>query len=79
MMCEYFEICGFMEHMNRTDVHAAHTVKMTYCEDDIYGCARYGLYQVLAAEFVPDYLWPNDEEEALELIKAKSRNKEKNP
>lgn len=76
MTCEYFDMCGFMEHMNRTDAHTAHTVKVTYCDDDKYCCARYGLYQVVAADDAPDYLWPNDEEEALELIKTKSRNKE---
>ena len=74
MICEYFDLCAFIEHMNRMEPLTADTVKITYCEFDKYGCARYGLYHVLAAEDVPDYLWPNDQEEALEVIKIKSCN-----
>jgi len=75
MICEHIDICAFMEHMNHTDPLTAHTVKLTYCNHDKYGCARYGLFQAVGADNVPDFLWPNDEEEALEVIKIKARSK----
>ncbi|HLO26488.1 MAG TPA: hypothetical protein VK187_10250 [Geobacteraceae bacterium] len=74
MSCEYYPSCAFIENMTRTDPLTAETVRLTYCDHDKYGCARYGLLQVMTAEDVPDFLWPNDEEEALELIKVRSRN-----
>ena len=77
MSCEYFDICAFMANMNTMDPLTAVTVKITYCEHDKYACARYTLYEVLAADDVPDYLWPNDEEEALEIVKIKTRDKKK--
>jgi hypothetical protein len=75
MNCEHVDNCAFIEHMNRTDPLTAHTVKLTYCDHDKYGCARYGLIQAVGADDVPDFLWPNDEEEALEVIKLKARRK----
>jgi hypothetical protein len=77
MVCEYLDTCPFMENINRTDPHSANSVRTTYCALDKYGCARYGLLQVLTTDDVPDFLWPNDEEEALEVIKLKLRSKDK--
>ncbi len=74
MICEYFDTCSFMENVKRTDPLAADTVRISYCERDKYGCARYGLLQMFPADEVPDFLWPNDEEEALEMIRIKSRH-----
>lgn len=75
MICEHLGTCAFMEHMLRTDPLTAHTVQITYCDHDKYGCARYGLFQAVGADDVPDFLWPNDDEEALEVIKIKERSK----
>ena len=77
MSCEYFDTCAFLELIQRTDPLTAHTVKITYCDHDKYGCARYGLVQAVGADAVPDFLWPNDEEEALEVIRIKERSKNK--
>ena len=75
MNCEHLDNCAFMENMGKTDPLTAHTVKVTYCDHDKYGCARYGLFQAVGADDVPDFLWPNDEEEALEVMKIKQRSK----
>lgn len=77
MFCEYYDSCGFMRNMDRSDPLTAETVKITYCGDDKYGCARYGLFQVMATDEVPDFIWPNDEEEALEVMKTVSRQRDK--
>jgi hypothetical protein len=75
MSCEYSVCCIFMEHMSKSDPLTAYTVKITYCDHDKYGCARYGLFEAVGADSVPDFLWPNNEEEALEVIKIKKRSK----
>jgi hypothetical protein len=75
MSCELVGSCAFLEHMDRTDPLTVHTVKITYCNHDKYGCARYGLYHAVGGDNVPDFLWPNDEEEALEVIRIKERSK----
>jgi len=62
MTCEYIDICGFLKHMGKVDALTVSTVMMTYCESDKRRCARYARYQVVAADDVPDHLWPNDEE-----------------
>jgi hypothetical protein len=77
MNCEHLDNCVFMEHMRKTDPLTAHTVTVTYCNHDKYGCARYGLLQAVGADDVPDFLWPNDEEEALEVMKIKQRSRNK--
>ncbi len=73
MICEYFSTCAFVERVKKTDPLTADTVRITYCEHDKHGCARYGLLQVFSTDEVPDFLWPNDEEEALDMMKARSR------
>lgn len=73
--CEFIDRCAFMEYIDKAEPLSANSVRATYCGNDKYGCARYGLYQVFADDDVPVYLWPNDEEEALEMIKAGSRSK----
>lgn len=75
MICEYSDICAFLEHIDTTDTLSAQAVRMTYCEDNRQICARYGLYQVFEADDVPDLLWPNDDEEALEMINNRPRSK----
>jgi hypothetical protein len=75
MICEYLDTCAFMEHIGTADPLTAHAVRMTYCGDNKEGCARYGLYQVFEADDLPDYLWPNDDEDALEMIRNRPQNK----
>lgn len=77
MLCEHYASCEFIEIMSKSDSLTADTVRITYCEHDKYGCARYSLLQVLGADDVPDFIWPNDEDEALELIKFKTRQMDK--
>ena len=69
MTCEYYNACAFMEHMRQKEPFTASSINMTYCEASKYNCSRYCLSQILRAEDVPDHLWPNDEEEAFEVIK----------
>ena len=69
MNCEYLESCAFVQQMVRTDPLTAYTVRITYCNQDKKDCARYGLIQAVGPERVPDFLWPNDEEEASEVAK----------
>ena len=73
MQCQHVATCAFLENLRRTDPFTAETVVITYCDNNWYSCARYGLFQVMAADEVPDFLWPNDEEEAVEVIKIRSR------
>jgi hypothetical protein len=75
MRCDYIGTCAFLGHMITADPLTAHTVRVTYCDHDKYGCARYGLFETVGADNVPDFLWPNDEEEALEVIRIKERRK----
>ena len=77
MDCEYLGSCAFIDTINKDDPISAEAVRMTYCDRDKYGCARYGLLQVLSPDDVPDHLWPNDEEEALDIIKLRLGRKEK--
>lgn len=58
-----------MENTERIDPFTAITVMLTYCKGNKFECARYCLFLILNSEDVPDHLLPNDEEEALELIK----------
>lgn len=74
MQCEYSTTCVFMENLRRLEPMTAETVEITYCEINKYDCVRYGLFQVTATDDVPDFLWPNDEEEALEVFRATSRS-----
>jgi hypothetical protein len=77
MSCEYLGSCAFIETIEKDDPISADAVRMTYCDRDKYGCARYSLLQVLSPEDVPDHLWPNDEEEARDVIKFRMGAKEK--
>lgn len=71
MICNYLNICRFIE---RGSLTAPFTVKMTrikYCELSQGCCARFNAYSVLDADLVPDDLWPNEEIKTLEFMERK--------
>jgi hypothetical protein len=72
MDCEYIDRCGFLINLDKSDPFTTAMIRRMYCESECekYDCVRYILAQMIKEEDIPDYLWPNEEIEALEIIKA---------
>ncbi len=70
MICEHLSVCTFMEKVVRLEPSTAKIIKLTYCEKDKYGCARYKVSKLLhVTEMdVPDELWPSDDLKSLESL-----------
>jgi hypothetical protein len=68
MICEYFDSCVFIQNKTGTDPVTAGVITQSYCKSDKYRCARFCLFRIVAAEKVPDHIWPSDEAEAMEVI-----------
>jgi hypothetical protein len=73
MICEYYDMCAFIQKMNKLDPLTAGVVIKTYCEPDKVSCARYFLFQRLEVDRIPDYLWPSDDTEAMEVVEDNCR------
>ncbi len=69
MMCEYLPTCVFLERVSRMEPYTATMIRLTYCDTDKCGCARYKVSRLLnvAETDVPDELWPSDDMKSLEI------------
>ncbi len=68
MMCEYFDLCFYVQHMLETENGITGFILKSYCESDNNKCARYFLYKRVEPELVPDYLWPIEDMEAKSVL-----------
>lgn len=70
MTCEHLPTCTFIERATRLEPCTAKIIRLTYCENDKHGCARYKVSKLLqvAETDIPDELWPSDDMKSLEEL-----------
>ncbi|HEX9024793.1 MAG TPA: hypothetical protein VF799_13240 [Geobacteraceae bacterium] len=73
MVCEYFDSCVFIQQKMKIDPVTAGVITQSYCKTDKFSCARFCLFRIVAADLVPDHIWPSDEVEAMEVIEDSFR------
>ncbi len=71
MICNYLEICSFIEHASRSAPFTEKMTRIKYCELSQLGCARHNAYNVLGVDMVPDDMLPNEEIKTLEAMEIK--------
>lgn len=67
--CECLEGCLFFNDKMEKMPAMSEMYKRNYCKGDFNGCARYMVFKALGKPAVPDSLYPNQKEKALEILK----------
>jgi len=63
MECEFLPRCVFIRKADKFEPFTVKMIKMSYCENDKFKCARYKLSLSLPEKDIPEDLWPNSEED----------------
>ncbi len=66
--CENFQHCGFISDRLVKRPQLASLLKRNYCNKDSSKCARFLVLKKLGAAGVPDALFPNQMDKAVELL-----------
>lgn len=66
--CECLPKCPFFHDRMSNMPSMADIYKTRYCLGDNFHCARYKIFQSLGREYVPEDLFPNELERALEML-----------
>ncbi len=69
MSCEFFNDCAFFRVRLTAWPAVAKMYQSNYCDHNKMSCARYRAAVACGSKAVPDTMFPNDEEGALELIR----------
>ena len=66
--CEMLEKCIFFNDKMSNMPSTANVIKLKYCNDDSTACARYMVCKALGREKVPPDLFPNQVDQARQVI-----------
>lgn len=66
--CECLEKCIFFNDKMENKPALANLFKKSYCKGDSSKCARHIVFEKFGAEAVPNDLFPNQIERAMEII-----------
>jgi hypothetical protein len=66
--CECLAKCPFFNDKMANMPSMAEMMKNRYCRDDFTSCARYRVFKALGREAVPSDLFPNQPENAEQLL-----------
>ncbi len=70
MKCELLINCAFFTEEMKNE-RIAEQFKQRYCDNCKDACARYMIARGAGLDFIPDYLYPNEYEKALEILNKK--------
>ena len=68
--CELLAGCIFFNDRMASMPSTAEVIKLRYCKSDNTGCARYMIFRTMGRDKVPQELFPNQIEQAMQVIEG---------
>jgi len=66
--CELRSACFFYSNLIKTRPRTLEYIKADFCESNYTGCARYMISRAHGSHKVPDYIFPDDIQEACKFL-----------